>query len=190
MSPRLSFACSFGNNNIASGKDAVPGHFTPKYTVGNYTFYNVSATIEDAKKECEAHNSKLIQFKDQAEMATLYDSRTKILTYKDSDLFWSGVYIDVSNGNNSSLTLSPTWKEPLVPSGNDWLDAAFQTAAVKLIASIKSNPNRDCASHYVYAAMSFKELGTDKRIKLRAINAEGQLDQDSFTAYVACEKNK
>ncbi len=172
----------------------MPGKFTPKYEVGSkYTFYRTSATYEDAKKECEAHKSKLIQFKDQADMDTLFALVKNIKPYFESDLFWSGVYIDVSNGNSGSLTYSPTWKnsETLVSSGKEGqvTDAPLEKAAEKLIASIKSVEPRDCASHYVYAGMSFEELAPNNRILLRAINAEGQLDKDSFTAYVACEKN-
>jgi len=160
----------------------MPGKFTPKYEVGSkYTFYRTSATYEDAKKEC----------KDEAHMTTLVAEIKNIKPYFVSDLFWSGVYMDVSNGNSGSLTYSPTWKETFVPSGKDGqvMDEPFEKAAEKLIASIKSVEPRDCASHYVYAGMSFEELAPNNRILLRAINAEGQLDKDSFTAYVACEKN-
>ena len=128
-------------------------------------------------------------------MNALFALKNDIYPYTDSELFWSGVYMDVSNGNNKSLTLSPTWNHKFDPSGKDWSEMGFplEQAAEILIRSIKrDNKSSDyCATHYVYAGLHIplKRITATELIQLVAINAWEKLDQDSFTAYVACEKN-
>jgi len=195
--PRLPFACSFeGSDKKFSGNDAIPGNFKATRVLtsanGNYYFYNVSATLEDAVKECESHGAQLIQFKDPDEMIA-FAKLTKWYGYKaynGTNLFWSGSYMDASNGQKRDLIVSSTWNRTLVSYTDDWkvMGKDLVHAAENLIASIKVHKGpRECgAKDHVYLGMSFSEFMNDEMVIFKALNGKGQLDMDSFRAYVAC----
>ncbi len=84
-------------------------------------------------------------------MNALFDFRNDIK--KDSaELYWSEVYMDVSNGNNRSLTLSPTWNHKLDQSEKYWPEIGFflERAAEKLIASSSKVINPEIAPATTY----------------------------------------
>jgi len=198
--PRLPFACLFKvEGGTFSGSDSIPGNFKRKkeLTAKNgikYSIYKVSATLEDAKKECESHDSKLIQFKDVEEWFNFTEVVKHEKAYFDSDLFWTGAYLDASNGKKKDLIISPTFNHTIVPHAKDWkrMSRDLVNAAKNLIASIKVNKApRDCgAKDHVYVGMSFPEsTHVEGLMVFKALNAKGQMDLDSFRAYVACQKN-
>ncbi len=208
--PRLSFACSSADmrlpsvqnqfpsvkNTSTNGHDAMPGFFQPKVASGNFLIYAVSATIEDAKNECESQNSTLVTIDNFVKLKEVEDALRKDSNYWTiSDQFWTGGYMDVSNRNRKdfkwfgSPNTTTEYSTELFPNfSNATLDKSIKKVH-NLIRQFR-NQTKDCArSDYLYVGINHPKVPTAAK-GLIILNPEGEVNQDRFKAYVLCEKKK
>jgi len=192
--PRLPFACMSQDDPSTSGQDAMPGFFKPRWQSGNYLFYDVSATVEDALKECEARNYQLLTLNKASTIADIEKAlRKDNKSFTLNDKVWTGGYLDVSKGN----TREWQWLgSPYVNTVASSLPQPYiESARKNLLASIDRTKGaiRDCASrNFIFLGITkkYEEENQEAHYGPIIINADGQIDQDLFTAKVVCEKKQ
>lgn len=201
--PRLSFACESKKSNSTSGRDAMPGYFYPNYHKRNkYWVYGVSATIEDAKSECETKDSTLVTIDsldklNEVEHYVLWDTQN----YTEFDSFWTGGYMNVSDTStrnfkwHGSTVVTPYAGELFANITSNDLNAAIQKLNSS-IGSLNKNQLRDCGyPDYLYLGLYHPRV-EDKTGRengergLTILNPDGSLDHDRTNFYVLCEKKQ
>jgi len=200
--PRLSFACESNKHNLTSGNDAMPGFFYPKHhKKDKFWVYGVSATIEDAKSECESKGSTLVTIDTLDKLNEVeHDALWDTAHYTDLDRFWTGGYLDISHNNtrnfkwHSGSPYKTQYSRDLFANITiEDLDAAIKKLSTS-VEGISKDQLRDCGKHdYLYLGLyhpRVKDLTgrEDGERGLTILNQGGSLDQDNSNFYVLCEK--
>jgi len=192
--PRLPFACISPDESSTSGQDAMPGFFKPKWQTGNYLLFGVTAGIEDAEKECQSHDYRLVTVDHPAKLADFQEALRK--RYKSpplTQLIWTGGYFDVSNDVKNTKNVQWLGSPNLntIYKSSDPFSTLLDTAATKLLASIDiENRTRDCGRRdYVYMGLANPNAKLSAAQKgLIPMEWNKELDHDQFYLLVAFEK--
>lgn len=204
--PELSFMCTAAHNltTIFDQQNSIPAFIRMKVKSGNFLIYGVSATIEDALRECENQDHQLVTIDSLSKLREV-ERLLKMSSnyYTTDDMFWTGGYLNVSiNGTSSSRIFewygSPTtitaYSTELFP---NFSSAELDQAVDNLIKSIsrcknKGRSGKDCAGR-LHVGLHHPKTSDDKGYSkgLTILNSYGNfLNQDTHYFYVICEKKR
>jgi hypothetical protein len=148
--------------------------------------------------ECENQGRQLVTIDSPAKLAQVEKALNETQLFDNvTHTFWTGGYLDVSNGNatrdikwlGSANTVTKFSRE-LFKTIDEALLVTYIKDLEKSIKSISKDQMRDCSSHdYLYVGLYHpKALQNGTSRGLAMLNFNGVLDHDKTQNYVLCEK--
>ncbi len=205
--PRLSFACTSKYSNKYSGQDAIPGYFKPSEVLngadGKYWMYRVSATPDEALKECSFNSGHLvtIETKDQLENIEkmLRDPTNKMKPLSSEHRLWTGGYIEVPKDEN---LVKWSGVNPVKEDDTRWTSPEFKAlfrnfddtkmndalANMKTTISRSERKEKDCTDwNRLYVGIEYMAEPIT-RTGLTIINPNGVTGEE-LSLFVLCKQN-
>ncbi len=205
---RLPFVCSSRNDTGTSGREAMPGNFSHRYpsSDGNFIIYGVSATREEARKECKAHGGNLVIVNHYQKLEILEDylKNSSHRLRSDDDMVWTAGYLNmIPDSKGSTDWIKYDGCENITRNSNEIFSTHFTTdksakekfelAKKDLIENRKRSKRdenySDCNglnrhNSELYVGIENNQKG---RKGLAILNINGHLDMDRVRANVFCE---
>jgi len=190
---------------IRHEQNPVPGTLGNKVQSGDFLIYGEPATLEEAKRECQAEDYQLVIIDSPAKLHEVEEALMKDSNYNTiSDKFWTGGYLNLSSigkiasrdfewhdGSSKKITTHST--ELFKQFSSAQLDTAIENR-VESFNKFCNYQVRDCAKlgNLLYVGLLHPKThqGTSSR-GLTILNPYGAyLNQDDDYFYVMCERKK